>query len=346
MIRRFSGPIDRKNALIGKVPHMTSLRSTIVKLKDIEAPVLIYGEKGVGKSLYSKIIHAEGQRGLKPFEVIDCLEREMNHLESTLFGPAEDQCKLITCSGGSVQLHEIWALPMTMQKKLAETLRERHIPNTKYSLDVRIMATTTKDLGALVEQGTFDRELYELLSKAYVHVEPLRRRVDDIDLLVDYFLKVECKKQGLLLKSFAPKLLDKLKKYDWPGNIKELKLCIERAVLYNPKAHVITDIELADSASPLVDVSEKKRMFGDLPWVSDHNIALKDRLAIIEREMIHAEIRRTNGNKSKAAKEMGISREALRKKLLMSSEVLKNLNLTEEERLRIEREDDEFNKAA
>lgn len=346
MIRRFSGPIDRKNALIGKVPHMTSLRSTIVKLKDIEAPVLIYGEKGVGKSLYSKIIHAEGQRGLKPFEVIDCLEREMNQLESTLFGPAEDQCKLITCSGGSVQLHEIWALPMTMQKKLAVTLRERHIPNTKYSLDVRIMATTTKDLGALVEQGTFDRELYELLSKAYVHIEPLRRRVDDIDLLVDYFLKVECKKQGLLLKSFAPKLLDKLKKYDWPGNIKELKLCIERAVLYNPKAHVITDIELADSASPLVDVSEKKRMFGDLPWVSDHNIALKDRLAIIEREMIHAEIRRTNGNKSKAAKEMGISREALRKKLLMSSEVLKNLNLTEEERLRIEREDDEFNKAA
>jgi len=346
MIRRFSGPVDRKNALIGKVPHMTSLRSTIVKLKDIDAPVLIYGEKGVGKSLYSKIIHAEGQRGLKPFEVIDCLEREMNHLDAILFGPSETDCKLISCSGGSVQLHEIWALPMPMQKKLAETIRERHIPNTKYSLDVRIMATSTKDLGAMVEQGTFDRELYELISKAYVHVEPLRRRVDDIDLLVDYFLKVECKKQGLLLKSFAPKLLEKLKKYDWPGNIKELKLCIERAVLYNPKAHVITDIDLADSASPLVDVSEKKRMFGDLPWVSDHNIPLKDRLAIIEREMIHAEIRRTNGNKSKAAKEMGISREALRKKLLMSSEVLKNLNLTEEERLRIEREDDEFNKAA
>ena len=75
-IRRFSGPFDRKNALIGRVPHVASLRSTIVKLKDIEAPVLIYGEKGVGKSLYAKILHVEGQRGLKPFEVIYCEDKD------------------------------------------------------------------------------------------------------------------------------------------------------------------------------------------------------------------------------------------------------------------------------
>lgn len=87
-------------------------------------------------------------------------------------------------------------------------------------------------------------------------------------------------------------------------------------------------------------------MFGDLPFVSDHTIALKDRLALIEREMIHAEIRRNNGNKSRAAKEMGISREALRKKLLMSTEILKSLNLSEEERLRFQKEDDEFSSAA
>jgi Nif-specific regulatory protein len=92
---------------------------------------------------------------------------------------------------------------------------------------------------------------------------------------------VECKKQGLLLKSFSPKLIEKLKKYDWPGNIKELRLSVERAVLYNPKAHIITDIDISDSASPLVDLSVKKRMFGDLPFVSDHAIALKDRMAIV-----------------------------------------------------------------
>ena len=181
---------------------------------------------------------------------------------------------------------------------------------------------------------------------ATTFIEPLRRRGEDFALLVDYFFKLECKKQGLLLKSFAPKLMEKLKKYDWPGNIKELKQSIERAVLYNPKAHIITDIDIQDSASPIVDISEKKRMFGDLPFVSDHSIALKDRLALVEREMIHSEIRRSNGNKSKAAKEMGISREALRKKLLMSTEILKSLNLSAEDRQRFAKEDDEFANAA
>ena len=194
--------------------------------------------------------------------------------------------------------------------------------------------------------GDFDRELYEYIAKATVYMEPLRRRGDDFELLVDYFLKIECKKQGLLLKSFAPKLMEKLKKYDWPGNVKELKQSVERAVLYNPKAHIITDIDIQNSASPLVDMSEKKRMFGDLPFVSDYSIALKDRMAIVEREMMYAEIRRNNGNKSRAAKEMGISREALRKKLLMSTEILKSLNLSEEERLRFQKEDDEFAGAA
>ncbi len=345
-IRRFSGPFDRKNALIGKVPHVASLRSTIMKLKDIEAPVLIYGEKGVGKSLYAKIIHVEGQRGLKPFEIIHCEDKDQTELEIALFGPDEKECKLITCKGGSIHLHEIWALSPKNQKRLVVILRDRHIPDTKFSMDVRIVASTTRDLGVLVANGQFDRELYEYLAKATVFIEPLRRRGDDFELLVDYFLKVECKKQGLLLKTFAPKLMEKLKKYDWPGNIKELKLSIERAVLYNPKAHVITDIDIQDSASPIVDISEKKRMFGDLPFVSDHTIALKDRLALIEREMIHAEIRRSNGNKSKAAKEMGISREALRKKLLMSTDILKSLNLSEDERIRFQKEDDEFANAA
>ena len=345
-IRRFSGPFDRKNTLVGKISHIGSLRTTIVKLKDIEAPVLIYGEKGVGKSLYAKILHIEGQRGLKPFEIINCEERDQDQVASALFGPNESDCKLITCSGGTVHLHEIWALSLKNQKKLISLLKDRHIPDTKFTIDVRFVATTTRDLGGLVSNGDFDRELYEHLAKATVFIEPLRRRGDDFELLVDYFLKVECKKQGLLLKSFAPKLMEKLKKYDWPGNIKELKQSVERVVLYNPKAHVITDIDIQNSASPLVDMSEKKRMFGDLPFVSDHSIALKDRLAIVEREMMHAEIRRNNGNKSRAAKEMGISREALRKKLLMSTEILKSLNLSEEERLRFQKEDDEFAGAA
>jgi Nif-specific regulatory protein len=346
VVRRFSGPFDRKNAFIGKVPHVASLRNTIVKLKDLEATVCISGEDGVGKSLYTQILHAEGQRGLKKIEKIDCAEKDLNKLEKELFGPSAENCKLISCQGGTLELHEICFLPMDFQKRLLSVLNDKHLPDTKFSIDVRVVSTTTKDLVVMVQSGEFSKELYEYISKVPVHVEPLRRRLDDMDLLVDYFLKIECKKQGLLLKTFAPKAIEKMKKHDWPGNVRELQKCVERAVLFNPKAHVISDIELTNSASPLVDLSAKKRLFGDLPYVSDHTIPLKDRVALIEREMIHAEIRRNNGNKSKSAKEMGMSREALRKKLLMSSEVLKNLNLTEEEKLKIRQEDEEFLNAA
>ena len=254
--------------------------------------------------------------------------------------------EIAKCNGGTIQLHEVWALSPEHQKKLVHFLNMKPQMFMGSPVSVRIIASTSRDLGLLATSGEFNQELYEILSKAYVFIEPLRRRADDIELLVEFFLKMECKKEGLLLKSFAPKLLEKLKKYDWPGNVKELKLCVERAIMYNPKSHVISDVEIEDSASPLVDLSEKKRMFGDLAHVSDHTISLKDRVALVEREMIHAEIRRNNGNKSKAAKAMGISREALRKKLLMSTEILKSLNLSEEDRLKFMKEDDEFSSAA
>jgi two-component system, NtrC family, response regulator HydG len=324
-IRRFSSPHDRKLALIGKTPHMGSLRNTIIKLKDLEEPVLIHGEHGVGKSLYGQILHAEGQRGLKELETVDCNTKNFDSIARQLWGPMEES-KLVKCQGGTLILHEVCSLSMAYQEHLYDVLSKRQIDTAPHiSLDVRIIATSTKDLGQMVDDGIFDRELYEFLSKAFVYMEPLRRRMDDIELLAEYFLKIECKKQGLLLKSFAPKMIDKMKDYDWPANIKELKTMVERAVLYNPKAHVISEVELESAASPLVDKSVKQRMFGDLPFVSDFHVPLKDRVAVVEREMIIAEIKRCNGNKSKAAKEMGISREALRKKLLMSREVLDDL---------------------
>lgn len=323
-IRRFSSYHDREHVLIGKTPHMGSLRNSIIKLKDLDSPVLIHGEHGVGKSLYGTILHNEGQRGLKGLETVDCNTKNIDSLARNLWGE-EHECKLTQVQGGTLMLKEVCALPMAYQEKLYEVLSEGRVPGSKISLDIRIIATSSQDLGAMVDEGTFDRELYEYLSKAYVYMEPLRRRLDDINLLVEYFLKMECKKQGLLLKSFSPKMMEKVQDYDWPGNVKELRTMVERAVLYNPKAHVISEVDLETSASPLVDTQMKQRMFGDLPFVGDFHISLKDRLAIVEREMIINEIKRCNGNKSKAAKEMGISREALRKKLLISREVLDQL---------------------
>ncbi len=325
-IRRFSTPFDRKYALIGRTPHVASLRNTILKVKDIDSPVLIQGERGVGKSLFSQIIHHEGCRGLKQFETINCEDRDREKMHAMLFGPNEDVCAFTRCVGGTVHIHEISKLTYEEQEKLFDVIDTSRIEGSKISFDARVIATTTQDLGKLVDDGQFHAGLHEVISKAFIYMEPLRRRADDVEKLVDYFLKIECKKQGLLLKNFSPKAMEKLRDYDWPGNIMELKTCVERAVLYNPKAHVITDMALDNNATPLFDVNVKQRMFGDLPHVSNHKLALKDRLAIVEREMILSEIKRNNGNKSKAAKEMGISREALRKKLLMSKSVIETID--------------------
>lgn len=324
-IRRFSRPFDRKYALIGKTPHMGSLRNSIIKLKDLDTPLLIQGEKGVGKSLYAQVIHHEGNRGLKGFETIDCNSKDRDRLARELWGPDESECKLTICKGGIVYLRNIDQLPLAYQDKLHEVLTAGRLEDSKVTFDVRIIASSIHDLGKLVDDGQFDRELYEHLNKTFIYMEPLRRRIEDLELLVDYFLKIECKDQGLLLKNIAPKMIDKLKDYDWPGNIKELRQMVARSVLYNPKSHVIAEIDFQTSASPLVDIGMKQRMFGDLPFVGDFHIPLKDRIAIVEREMILSEIKRNNGNKSKAAKEMGISREALRKKLLISRDVLDTL---------------------
>ncbi len=330
-IRRFSTPFDRKYALVGRHPHMGSLRNSIMKLKDLNTPVHIFGEPGVGKSLYAKILHNEGKRGLNNFVIVDCESKDFNKLEKTLFGPDEQQCAFTSITNGTVILHEVHNLSFEWQDRLLEVFKNNGLSESKVSIDSRIISTSSKDLGEAVIKGEFNKELYEYLSRAFVFIEPLRRRMDDLEMLADYFLKLECKKQGLLLKNFSPKAMDKMKEHDWPANVKELKKCIERAVLYNPKSHILTEVVFENDSIPLTDAVGKKRMFGAIPFVSDFSIPLKDRLALVEREMIMAEIKRNNGNKSKAAKEMGISREALRKKLLTSDRILTDLDINEED---------------
>ena len=158
-------------------------------------------------------------------------------------------------------------------------------------------------------------------------MEPLRRRPEDVEKLINYFLKIECREQGLLLKSFSPKAMEILTKYDWPRNVEELKVAVERSVTYNPKAHVITNIDLESKEVPVFDLEAKRRAFGEVPHVSDFNLPLKDRICLFERELIVAEIKRHNNNKSKAAKSMGISREALRKKLIASDDLMQKMNI-------------------
>ncbi len=325
LIRRFSAPYDREFAWIGRSSQTSDIRKAMVKLKDLETPVLICGEAGVGKKLFARIIHAEGKKGLCPYFVVNCKGVDENDLKKTIFGDHELLGKLEECIGGTIVFDEISYMPLTLQKQLIEAFKERRVPGSKISLDVRTVFTTTRDIKVMaLDEGVFNPELYHFISSSEVHIEPLRKRTADIEDLTIHFLKKECRKQGLLLKELSQEVKDQFLSYPWPGNVMELEKAIEKVVLYNPKAHVVGD--LGSKANPIIDMTKANPgVIDNVPMANDPSIPLKDRVALVEREMILAEIKRHRGNKSKAATTMGISREALRKKMLMSDEILEQI---------------------
>jgi Nif-specific regulatory protein len=327
LIRRFSTPYDREFAFVGRSAITNEMRKGIVRLKDLDSPLLISGEKGVGKKLIGRIIHQEGSRGLKNFAQVHCQGKSFEHLEKEIFGSVDVVGVLEECAGGTVLFDEISYLPLDLQAKLIQSLQDRRVVGSvnKISLDVRVIFTSSSNLEVLTyEDGVFNVELFNYLKVSTMYIEPVRKRVEDIPDLVNHFLKKECSHQGLLLKELSEKVLIQFQSYEWPGNVEELQDAVAKIVLYNPKAHVIDSI--VAGSTPVFDPSKQSLSALDsIPFAKDHSIALKDRVALIEREMIFAEIKRHKNNKSKAAKAMGISREALRKKLLISDEILDQL---------------------
>ncbi len=324
LVRRFSTPFDREHAWIGRSAVTAEVRKAIVKLKDIDSPLLIHGEPGTGKKLLARILHVEGKRGLKPWGQVQCQGVDPETLERELFGEAGRGSKLEECGGGTVAFVEVGYMPLPLQGRLVHALRERRIPGSTSVLDLRTIFTSSQDLPGLVAEGKFNPELFHWMSASEMAVEPLRKRKQDVEDLVAFFLRKECRKQGLLLKEFSPVLKDALADYNWPGNVAEMEQVIEKAVLYNPKAHIITD--LGSKATPVLDASKSGGCnLEHIAHADDPSLPLKDRVALVEREMILAEIKRHRGNKSKAAIAMGMSREALRKKLLTSDQIIEEL---------------------
>lgn len=325
LIRRFSTPYDREYAWIGRSPQTSEIRKAVVRLKDIDSPMTICGEAGVGKKLFARIVHNEGKRGLAPYFVISCKGVDEASLTREIFGTEGHKSKLEECVGGTIVFDEITFMPVHLQMKLMSILTERRIPGSHISLDVRAIFTTSKNVKQMIEEeGSFNPDLYNFMCSSEINIEPLRKRPLDIDDLLSTCLRKECRKQGLLLKDFSDVVKDQLFNYAWPGNVSELEKAVEKAVLYNPKAHIITD--LGNKSSPIIDVTKTANcLLENIPHADDPTIPLKDRVALVEREMILAEIKRHKGNKSKAATTMGISREALRKKMLMSDEIIEGL---------------------
>ncbi len=300
--------------MIGKSKPMQSLYSLLDKIRGADSTVLIQGENGTGKELIAKAIHYNSLRKEKHLVIQNCSAFNDNLLESELFGHAKgsftgaikDKKGLFELADkGTFFLDEIGDTSPTMQVKLLRVLQEGTFTPVgsieSKKVNVRVVAATNKNLKEMVEKGTFREDLYYRLNVINIAVPALRERKEDIPLLTEFFLNQ--KNDSGQSRGLTNRALEKLYDYHWPGNVRELQNEMERALVLSGHEHKIT----ADMLSPkIINSNTKTNVQG-----SRVHGKLKDALEELEREMIQAGLRRTGWNKSKLAKELGISRAGL-----------------------------------
>ncbi len=296
---------------------MQEVFSLIEKVSDSDVPVLISGESGTGKELVAQAIHYNSPRKANPLVVQNCSAFNENLLESELFGHVkgaftgairDKQGLFETANGGSFFLDELGEMSPALQVKLLRVLQDgTFIPvggNTIKKVDVRIIAATNRDLREMVSKGTFREDLYYRLNVVNIKLPPLRERRVDIPLLVDFFLSTNSQKSGREKKLVADDLLLVLSDYPWPGNIRELQNEVERLVLMSGTSKEIT----VDLISP--HIFHKRDSQSEDALIAKTG-RLREAMDNLERQMITATLERLNGNKSEAARELGISRSNL-----------------------------------
>jgi transcriptional regulator with PAS, ATPase and Fis domain len=301
--------------MIGKSSAMQALYKLLDRVCDSNATVLINGENGTGKELIAKALHYNSKRRKNKFLVINCGAFNENLLESELFGhmkgsftgATKDKKGLFeAANGGTLFLDEIGDTSMQMQVKLLRVLQEgtyTPVGSTDVkSSNVRILAATNKDLQKMVKDQTFREDLFYRLHVINVVVPPLRDRKEDIPILSDHFLGKFSKETNSSKKDIDKKCLNRLMDHDWPGNVRELENEIERLCVLAGDENMITDEFLSGRI--------KEKPGNQYPGLRV-NGTLKDAVETLEKQLIREGLDRTNWNKSKLAKELGISRAGL-----------------------------------
>ncbi|MCU1339521.1 MAG: Sigma-54 dependent DNA-binding response regulator [Bryobacterales bacterium] len=295
--------------MIGSSPRMIEIYKTLSKVAPTDATVLIEGETGTGKELIARMIHANSKRAQQPFVPVDCGAIAPSLLESELFGTLKgaytgadrDRMGVFEAAhNGTVFLDEIGDIDLGFQLKLLRFLQEREIrplgSARAKKVDVRVIAATNKDVQTLVEEGKFREDLWYRLNVVRLTVPPLCERASDIPLLVHYFLKRynERYKLDTRLTDSGVKAMEE---YSWPGNIRQLQHMMERLTILAPGGRI-------DDAAVRQSIEQMDSR--------DH---ASDSLADTEAEQIRRVMAATNGNKSRAAKVLGIERKTLYRKL-------------------------------
>ncbi|MEX3003707.1 sigma 54-interacting transcriptional regulator [Serratia fonticola] len=306
---------DQQN-FIGRSEPMRKLLEMIAMIAPSEATVLISGESGTGKELIARAVHANSLRKERPLVSINCAALSESLLESELFGHEKGaftgadkrrEGRFMEADQGTLFLDEIGEVSPLMQAKLLRAIQEREIQrvgsNQTLSVDVRLIAATNRDLLADVEAGRFRQDLYYRLNVVTVDSPPLRARREDIPLLAMHFLAKFAERNRKPVKGFTPLAMDMLLKYSWPGNVRELENSVERGVILL-SGDFISEKELPLSINQCVDV-QPDRQCGQ---------AIQP-LEQVEKQAILAALEQTAGNKTEAAKQLGITRKTLLAKL-------------------------------
>jgi two-component system response regulator HydG len=303
--------------IIGRSPAMGQLFETMSMVAPSEATVLIVGESGTGKELIANAVHQNSPRKEKPLIKVNCAALPETLLESELFGHekgaftgaiARKQGRFQLSHKSSIFLDEIAEMAPATQAKILRVLQEREFEllgsSQTIKVDTRIIAATNRNLEEEIQAGRFREDLYYRLNVVTVDVPPIRQRREDIPLLADFFLKQYAEKNRRLIKGFTPRATDLLMRYDWPGNVRELENIIERAVIM-ARGEVITPLEFPNDLQKLDE--ELKTSHIDL----SPGRSLKE----VEKDMILRTLEETGGNRTHAARILGISRRTLQLKL-------------------------------
>jgi len=302
--------------IIGRSPVMQEVFATIERVAPTRATVLLAGESGVGKDLIARAIHFHSPRRDRPFVKINCTALPENLMESELFGYEKGAFtganttkpgKFEQADTGTVFLDEIGDVPAVIQVKLLRILQEREFErlgsNKTRHIDVRVIAATNQDLRAALEQGTFREDLYYRLNVVPINIAPLRDRMQDIPFLTEHFLQKYAAEAGNRIQSITPAAMSKLADYHWPGNVRELENVIERSVVMCTGDRLdVADIKLDNAPRPRSTAND----FSLPPGMT---------LDQYEQEIIREALKRADGNKSQAARALGLTRNALRYRL-------------------------------
>jgi two-component system response regulator HydG len=312
---------DSQN-IIGKSPAMMKLLETVSQVAPSEATVLISGASGTGKELIAGAIHFNSLRKNGPFVKINCAAITETLLESELFGHEKGaftgadrrkEGRFSQAHGGTLLLDEVSEMSLMMQVKLLRALQEREFNRvggeTSIQVDVRVIAATNRNLLDRINEGAFREDLYYRLNVVELEVPPLSERKEDIPLLTRHFLEMFAAKNRKEIKGFTPKAMDNLIHYDWPGNVRELMNAVERAVVL-ARSNYLDETDFPFMKDMAVEENQSDPAGPDA-LILQGETPLEE----IEKTAILTTLEAAGGNKSEAARRLGITRKTLHKKL-------------------------------